>query len=213
MKSTIHEHPKKTYNNVSKKLFTFSAIIAASLIATTGYSQVYINAHVGFGFPHRVVYAQAPPPVVYQQPAPVYQEPAPIYQQPAPVYQQPYQAAPVYQDEYAPAPETVVYDNEFPGYAYYDYPAWNGHYRDQYYYAHYRPFFERDHATYFNRGRFDHERFEREHNNRGYANRGYASRGYSNHGSGNHGSNNRGYSDRGHSDRGHNDRGGEHRGR
>jgi hypothetical protein len=141
-----------------KKLFILSAVIAASLVATTGYSQVYVNAHVGLRLPGvRVYAAPVPAPVVYQAPAPVYQDG--------------YAPAPVYQDGYAPAPG-VVYENEFPGYAYYDYPVWNGHYRDRYYYAHYRPYFERDHRAYFNGGRFDHARFEREHARGGWDHRG-----------------------------------------
>lgn len=150
-----------------KKVFILSSVIAASLIATTGYSQVFVNAHVGFRVPGARVYVgTAPAPVVYQQP-PV------VYQQPAPVYNDGYAPDPAYQDAYAPAPAqyapAVVYENEFPGYVYYNYPAWNGHYRDRFYYAHYRPYFERDHRGYFNRGRFDHARFEHD---RGYARRG-----------------------------------------
>lgn len=57
----------------------------------------------------------------------------------------------------------VVYEREYPGYAYYSYPAWNGHYRDRFYYEHYRPAFEREHRAYFRGRRFDHTRFEREH--------------------------------------------------
>jgi hypothetical protein len=130
-----------------KKLFILSTIVAASLAATTAYSQVYVNAHVGLRLPGVRIYA-APAPVVYQAPAPVYQDE--------------YAPAPVYQDGYDQAPG-MVYDNEFPGYAYYDYPVWNGHYRDRSYYAHYRPYFERDHRAYFNGGRFDHARFDRDH--------------------------------------------------
>ena len=139
-----------------KKVIVFSAVIAASLLATTAYSQVYVNAHVGLRLPGVRVYA-APAPVVYQAPAPVYQDG--------------YAPAPVYQDGYAQAPG-VVYENEFPGYAYYDYPVWNGHYRDRYYYAHYRPSFERDHREYFNRGHFDNARFQREHSRGGWDHRG-----------------------------------------
>jgi hypothetical protein len=65
--------------------------------------------------------------------------------------------APVYADGYYAAP--AVCEAEFPGYAYYDYPAWNGHYRDRFYFEHYRPFFERDHRAYFYGGHFDHARF------------------------------------------------------
>ena len=116
-----------------KKLFILSAVIAASFIATTGYSQVYVSAHVGFGH------------VGIGIPGGYYAAPA-------------------------------VCEADFPGYAYYDYPAWNGHYRDRFYYEHYRPSFERAHVAYFNRGRFDHERFEHERFNRGYAGRGFRGR-------------------------------------
>jgi len=60
------------------------------------------------------------------------------------------------------APAPVIYETDYPGYSYYTYPAWQGHYRDRYYYAHYRPAFERDHRAYFNGRRFDHDRYERE---------------------------------------------------
>jgi hypothetical protein len=197
-----------------KKLFIFSAVIAASLIATTGYSQVYVNAHVGLRLPGVRVYATtAPAPVVYQTaPAPVVYQTAPVDQDPG--YQDGYAPAPAYQEGYDPA--TVVYENEFPGYAYYNYPVWNGHFRDRIYYEHYRPYFERENVGYFNRGRFDRGRFEQERVNRGYSGRGYSNRGFAERGSvnrgyGERGSANRGYSDRGNS--GHNDRGGwDHRG-
>jgi len=133
----------------SKKLFILSTVIAGSLFATTAYSQVYVNAHIGFGLPVRRVYYTPPPP------------PPPV------VYQEQYPTAPVCQDGsgynqdgYGQGSTTVVYENEFPGYAYYNYPVWNGHYRDRYYYAHYRPYFEREHREYFRGSRFDHERFE-----------------------------------------------------
>lgn len=138
-----------------KKLFVLSAVIAASLIATKSYSQVYVNAHVGFRIPGARVYVSS---------GPAYVAPAPV------VYQQ----APAYNDGYAPAPapaypdqrDPVVYENEFPGYVYYNYPAWNGHYRDRYYYSHYRPYFEREHRSYFygrrfDRARYDHDRYGR----------------------------------------------------
>ena len=166
--------------NTKRILLAAALVIGGSMIATTGYSQVYVNARVGLRFPAPRVYVAPPPPVVYQNEAPVYQDE--------------YAPAPVYQNEYAP---TVVYENEFPGYAYYNYPAWNGHFRDHFYYEHYRPFFEREHAGYFNRGRFDHERFEHERYSRGYAARGSNGRGFENHG--------------GHNDRGHNEHGWDHR--
>lgn len=124
-----------------KKLFILTAVIAASLIATKSYSQVFVGAHIGLRIPAPRVYVGAalPAPVVYA---------------PAPVYAGGYYAAP------------AVIEADFPGYAYYNYPAWGGHYRDRVYFEHYRPFFHRDHAAYFYHGGFDHARFEHE---RGYA--------------------------------------------
>lgn len=55
-----------------------------------------------------------------------------------------------------------VYERDYPGYTYYTYPAWNGHYRDRAYYAHYHRTFEREHRNYFHGRRFDHDRYERE---------------------------------------------------
>ena len=76
----------------------------------------------------------------------------------------------VYTGGYYAAP--AVCEADFPGYAYYDYPAWNGHYHDRFYFEHYRPFFYRDHAAYFNHGRFDHDRWGHDRGfNRGF-NRG-----------------------------------------
>lgn len=149
-----------------KKVIVFSAVLAASLIATKSYSQVYVNAHVGF---------RVPGARVYVAPAPVYTAPAPVYTQPAPEYDQPVydQPAPVYGGGYYAAPE--VCETEYPGYAYYSYPAWNGHYRDRVYFAHYRPWFERDHRAYFNGGgRFNHARWE--HDRGYYARPGYGHR-------------------------------------
>jgi hypothetical protein len=124
-----------------KKLFILTAIIASSFIATKGYSQAYVGARVGFGharigFPVVRRPFIAPVPVVYGG-----------YVAPAPVYAGGYYAAP------------AILESDFPGYAYYDYPAWNGHYRDRFYFEHYRPYFERDHRAYFYRGGFDHARF------------------------------------------------------
>lgn len=131
-----------------KKLFILSALIATSLIATKSYSQVFVNAHVGFRLPSARVYVNSGPAYV----APAYVAPAPVYQEQC---------------------DPVVYENDYPGYAYYSYPAWNGHYRDRFYYAHYRPYFEREHYAYFNHGRFDHERFEHERFDRGHYDRGH----------------------------------------
>ncbi|HEY4109806.1 hypothetical protein [Puia sp.] len=129
-----------------KKVMLVTAALAASLIATKSYSQVYVNAHVG---------VRLPGVRVYVAPAPVYTAPAPVYSSPAPVYNDP-----AYDGGYYAPPATC--EAEFPGYVYYDYPAWGGHYRDRVYYSHYRPYFERDHRAYFNGGRFDHARWERQ---------------------------------------------------
>jgi len=53
-----------------------------------------------------------------------------------------------------------ITESAFPGYTYYTYPAWRGHYRDRAYYEHYRNRFYRQHRRYF-RGRdmFDHDRW------------------------------------------------------
>ena len=144
------KHPKNLNSRDMKKLFILTAVIASSLIASKGYSQVVIGAHIGLRIPAPRVYVGAaiPAPVVYA---------------PAPVYADGYYAAP------------AIIEADFPGYAYYDYPAWNGHFRDRVYFEHYRPFFYRDHAAYFNHGAFDHAHWEHD---RAFAYRG----GYSNHG-------------------------------
>ena len=165
MKKSLSERVKKSIVPVSRKLAIFGAIAAASLIATKSYSQVYIGARIGLRVPGVRVYA-APPPVVYQQ-APVYQDPAPEYADPAPQYDGGYYADP------------SVCEADFPGYVYYDYPAWYGHYRDREYFEHYRPFFERDHQNYFIGGRFDHARFDHDRGfSRGYERGGYERGGY-----------------------------------
>ncbi|MBN8855455.1 MAG: hypothetical protein BGO55_27585 [Sphingobacteriales bacterium 50-39] len=150
-----------------KRLFILTTILGATLIASSAYSQVYVNAHIGFRVPGVRVYVSTPPPptVVYQQ----YPAPAP-----APVYQDQYNQDGYSQDGYgyAPAPTTVVYENEFPGYVYYNYPAYCGHYRDRVYYEHYRPYFERDYRPYFCGRRFDHERFEHDRYDRDRYDRG-----------------------------------------
>jgi hypothetical protein len=67
----------------------------------------------------------------------------------------------------------VVYERDYPGYSYYTYPAWHGHYHDRFYYAHYHAAFEREHRGYFEGRRFDHERFERERHVHPYNGRGH----------------------------------------
>jgi hypothetical protein len=57
----------------------------------------------------------------------------------------------------------VNFEQTYPGYTYYSYPRWHGHYRDQVYYEHYHARFEREHRPYFHDRNFDHDRFEREH--------------------------------------------------
>jgi len=156
-----------------KKILTLTALAAASLlIATKSDAQVYVRAH--FGYPFRGPRVYVAPPAAYPAPAPVYQEP--------------YGDQGAYVDPNGyPGSDGVVYEDEFPGYAYYDFPAWNGHYRDYWYYNHYRPFFERRYAGYFNGGRFDRARFLGARYGRGYGggapvNRGYAGGGHVNHG-------------------------------
>ena len=53
-------------------------------------------------------------------------------------------------------------DRDYPGYNYYNYPTWRGHFRDRMYFEHYRHRFYRQHRRYFSRdGRFDNDRWER----------------------------------------------------
>jgi hypothetical protein len=59
--------------------------------------------------------------------------------------------------------QVTITERDYPGYTYYTYPAWHGHYRDRDYYEHYHHRFEREHHDYFRGREFDHERFEREH--------------------------------------------------
>lgn len=107
-----------------KKVLVLTAIIASSFIATKSYSQAYVGARVGFGHAGFAHPGFARAGVGF------------------PVYHRPYLRGPV-----APAPAAIAY-NEFPGYAYYNYPAWYGHFRDRVYYEHYRPIFQRSHAYY-----------------------------------------------------------------
>ena len=84
----------------------------------------------------------------------------------------------------APAP-VVVYENDYPGYSYYEYPAWRGHYHDRAYYQHYHYRFEREHRPYFENRRFNHERFERENHWGGHRD-GDRGRGHNDHARGDH---------------------------
>lgn len=121
-----------------KALLITGMIIAGSLIASTGYSQVFVNAR--FGFRPRVgIGIVAPAPrVVYAAPAP------------APV---------VYDEACAPA-GPVFADAPYVAADFVSYPAWNGHFRDRVYYEHYRPFVAARyyHRGYGNRG-FEHRRW------------------------------------------------------
>lgn len=57
----------------------------------------------------------------------------------------------------------TISESTYPGYTYYEYPKWHGHYRDHVYYEHYHDRFYREHKHYFaDRRHFDHGRFERE---------------------------------------------------
>jgi len=55
-----------------------------------------------------------------------------------------------------------INESAYPGYTYYTYPSWHGHYRDRIYFQHYHDRFYRDHRGYFVGKRFDHDRYERE---------------------------------------------------
>ena len=84
-----------------KKLIILTMIVAGSLVASSAYSQVRIDAQIG------------------------------------------------------------VTERDYPGYTYYTYPAWRGHYRDHVYYEHYHSRFYREHKRYFrDRRNFDHDRWE-----------------------------------------------------
>jgi len=57
-----------------------------------------------------------------------------------------------------------INEQTYPGYSYYNYPRWHGHYHDKVYYDHYHDRFYREHRAYFaHDGRFDHDRWDREH--------------------------------------------------
>ena len=56
-----------------------------------------------------------------------------------------------------------VTERDYPGYTYYTYPAWQGHYRDRVYYEHYRPMFYKENRRYFRHRAFDRHRWERDH--------------------------------------------------
>jgi hypothetical protein len=60
--------------------------------------------------------------------------------------------------------EVGINEQAYPGYTYYTYPAWHGHYRDRVYYDHYHDRFYREHKVYFrDNAHFDHDRWEHEH--------------------------------------------------
>lgn len=61
---------------------------------------------------------------------------------------------------------SVNFERDYPGYTYYSYPRWHGHYRDHEYYEHYHARFEREHRTYFHGREFDRNRWDREHHRR-----------------------------------------------
>jgi len=57
-----------------------------------------------------------------------------------------------------------INEQAYPGYSYYSYPSWHGHYRDKVYYDHYHDRFYREHKAYFHdNAHFDHDRWEHEH--------------------------------------------------
>ena len=53
-------------------------------------------------------------------------------------------------------------ERSYPGYTYYNYPAWHGHMNDRVYYSHYHRSFERNHRDYMRGGQFDRDRFEKD---------------------------------------------------
>ncbi|MBS1661776.1 MAG: hypothetical protein JST68_12085 [Bacteroidetes bacterium] len=57
----------------------------------------------------------------------------------------------------------VNFEKDYPGYTYYTYPKWHGHYKDKEYYAHYKGRFEKEHKSYFHGHDFDHDRWDRDH--------------------------------------------------
>ena len=120
------------------RLFIAAMITAGTLIAAKGQSQVYINAHVGLGYPVRRMYyaPPPPPPVVYQEDA---YAPAPVYETPA------CQAPPPCYDAYG---RVVIVDRGWHGRGYYH----EGFDRDRYYDRHEERFHERH--RYDDEGRY-----------------------------------------------------------
>jgi len=57
----------------------------------------------------------------------------------------------------------VNFERDYPGYTYYSYPKWHGHYHDKVYYEHYHARFEREHKTYFRGHDFDRNRWDHDH--------------------------------------------------
>lgn len=122
----------------TRKFLLASLFITGLLFAEKSYSQVYVNAHIGFGIPGpRVYYAPAPAPVVYEE----------SYPSPPP--------APCYNDGYQPAPVVVVNH----GYGYY-------HNRYDYARGYERPYIARDYNRNrydqrgYDRGRYDHRGYD-----------------------------------------------------
>jgi hypothetical protein len=151
-----------------KSFMIASMVTAGSLAATTGtQAQVYIRAGIGF---------RVPAPRVYVAPAPVVAEPAPEYDD---SYVDPYAEPCPVADGYTPPVEFY--------YNYPAYPAWNGHFRDRFYFEHYRPYFERYRVGHFRgnyggregfgRGGFEHRGYERGDYGRGGYQRGGNGRG------------------------------------
>ena len=58
---------------------------------------------------------------------------------------------------------SVNFERDYPGYTYYTYPKWHGHYKDKVYYDHYHARFENEHRAYFHGHSFDHDRYEHDH--------------------------------------------------
>ncbi|MDP4150471.1 MAG: hypothetical protein Q8943_13755 [Bacteroidota bacterium] len=166
-----------------KSLMIASMVAAGSLAATSSHAQVYVRAEIGL---------RVPVPHVYVAPAPVVGETTLGYDD-------------SYVDPYAePCPEADGYVPPVEFYYNYPaYPAWNGHFRDRFYYEHYRPYFERYRAEHF-RGNYG--------GRSAYGRGGFEHRDYGRGGDYGHGGYNRGGFEHGGDGRGGYERGGNGRG-
>jgi hypothetical protein len=127
-----------------RRLLIATLIIAGTMVATTGYSQVYINAHVGFGYPVHRVYCAPPPPVVYQE---EYPAPPVVYETPAP--------APCYGNYNQE--RVVIVNRGYHGQGYYHDRYDHNRYEDRRD-ERYRESRHRDHERDYDRRDYDHDR-------------------------------------------------------